>query len=140
VDVEQPTLLYQTLLEGGAEYVAERISGQPANAHLQRWTQGRECALERAFLQDSMGTDLSRWLYNGPGDDARRGDLGYWIGYRIAHAYVARAADTRSGIAANCWMSSPKRRSAAGSKWMATCVWSRRKHADAHAVMPASCR
>lgn len=99
VDVEQPTLLYQTLLEGGAEYVAERISGQPANAHLQRWTQGRECALERAFLQDSMGTDLSRWLYNGPGNDARRGDLGYWIGYRIAHAYVARAADTRSGVA-----------------------------------------
>lgn len=99
VDLEQPTLLYQTLLEGGAEYVAERISGQPANAHLQRWTQGRECALERAFLQDSMGTDLSRWLYNGPGDDARRGDLGYWIGYRIAHAYVARAADTRSGVA-----------------------------------------
>ena len=36
VDIEQPTLLYQTLLEGGAEYVAERISGQPANAHLQR--------------------------------------------------------------------------------------------------------
>lgn len=99
VEVEQPTLLYQTLLEGGAEYVAERISGQPANAHLQRWTQGRECALERAFLQDSMGTDLSRWLYNGPGDDARRGDLGYWIGYRIAHAYVARAPDTRNAIA-----------------------------------------
>lgn len=42
VEVEQPTLLYQTLVEGGAEYVGERISGQPSNAHLQRWTQGRE--------------------------------------------------------------------------------------------------
>ena len=42
VEVEQPTLLYQTLVEGGAEYVGERISGQPYNAHLQRWTQGRE--------------------------------------------------------------------------------------------------
>ncbi|TGV30918.1 hypothetical protein, partial [Mesorhizobium sp. M8A.F.Ca.ET.142.01.1.1] len=63
LEVEQPTLLYQTLLEGGAEYVGELISGQTANAHLHRWAQGRECALERAFVQDSRGTDLSQWLY-----------------------------------------------------------------------------
>ncbi|MBA0448032.1 lytic murein transglycosylase [Stenotrophomonas maltophilia] len=98
-EVAQPTLLYQTLLEGGAEYVAELISGQPANAHLRRWTQGRECALELQFAQDSTGTDLSQWLYNGPGDEVRRGDLGYWIGYLIAAAYVARAADRRRAIA-----------------------------------------
>ncbi|KRG51338.1 lytic murein transglycosylase [Stenotrophomonas beteli] len=98
-EVAQPTLLYQTLLEGGAEYVAELISGQPANAHLRRWTQGRECALERQFALDSAGTDLSQWLYNGPGDETRRGDLGYWIGYRIAAGYVARAPDRRSAMA-----------------------------------------
>ncbi|WP_414613293.1 DUF2268 domain-containing putative Zn-dependent protease [Stenotrophomonas pavanii] len=98
-EVEQPTLLYQTLLEGGAEYVGELISGQTANAHLHRWAQGRECALERAFVQDSRGTDLSQWLYNGPGDDARRGDLGYWIGYRIARDYVSRAPDRSKAIA-----------------------------------------
>jgi uncharacterized protein YjaZ len=112
VDVEQPTLLYQTLLEGGAEYVAELISGQPANAHLRRWTQGRECALERAFVQDSMGTDLSKWLYNGPGDDARRGDLGYWIGYRIART-MFRARRQDAGPSPRCWMSARHRRSAA---------------------------
>lgn len=99
VDVAQPTLLYQTLLEGGAEYVGELISGQPANTHLHRWTQGRECALERAFVQDSAGTDHSQWLYNGPGDEARRGDLGYWIGYRIARDYVSRAPDRTKAIA-----------------------------------------
>lgn len=98
IDVAQPTLLYQTLLEGGAEYVGELISGQPANAHLRRWTQGRECALERAFVQDRAGTDLSKWLYNGPGDEARRGDLGYWIGYRIARDYVSRAPDRSRAI------------------------------------------
>lgn len=99
VDVAQPTLLYQTLLEGDAEYVGELISGQPANAHLRRWAQGRECALERAFVQDSGGTDLSKWLYNGPGDEARRGDLGYWVGYRIARSYVSRAPDRTRAIA-----------------------------------------
>lgn len=99
VEVGQPTLLYQALLEGGAEYVGEMISGQPANAHLRRWAQGRECVLERTFLQNSAGTDLSQWLYNGPGDEARRGDLGYWIGYRIARDYVSRAPDRTRAIA-----------------------------------------
>lgn len=46
-----------------------------------------------------MGTDLSKWLYNGLGDDTRRGDLGYWRGYRIAHAYIARAPDMHNAIA-----------------------------------------
>ncbi|GAB3065301.1 hypothetical protein GCM10027214_34660 [Stenotrophomonas tumulicola] len=99
VEVPEPTLLYQTLLEGGAEYVGELISGQVANAHLQAWAVGRECTLEKEFLADSEGTDLSRWLYNGPGDDVRRGDLGYWVGYRIARAYVLRAPDRNRAIA-----------------------------------------
>lgn len=64
-----------------------------------RCAHGRECALERAFVQDSRGTDLSQWLYNGPGDDARRGHLGYWIGYRIARDYVSRAPDRSKAIA-----------------------------------------
>lgn len=53
----------------------------------------------RAFVQDSRGTDLSQRLYNGPGDDGRRGDLGYWIGYRIARDYVSRASDRSKAIA-----------------------------------------
>ena len=98
VEVVEPTLLYQVLLEGGAEYVGELISGQVANVHLQDWTRGRECALGREFLADKDGTDLSRWLYNGPGDDERRGDLGYWIGHRIARAYVDAADDRQQAI------------------------------------------
>lgn len=98
VEVVEPTLLYQVLLEGGAEYVGELISGQVANAHLQDWAGGRECALGRGFMVEKDGTELSRWLYNGPGDDERRGDLGYWIGHRIARAYVDAADDRQQAI------------------------------------------
>lgn len=93
--VESPSssLLYQSLVEGGAELVAALASGEPANAHLRAWARGRECALDREFMADRGGSDIARWLYNGPGDDARRGDLGYWIGYRIARAYYERAGD-----------------------------------------------
>ncbi|WP_425604655.1 DUF2268 domain-containing putative Zn-dependent protease [Stenotrophomonas sepilia] len=121
-DVAQPTLLYQTLLEGGAEYVGELISGQPANAHLRRWTQGRECALERQFARDSAGTDLSQWLYNGAGDETRRGDLGYWIGYRIAADYVART-DDKAGAVATLLEVRPESAPAlfAASEWRPAC-------------------
>lgn len=98
VEVDAPTVLYQAWLEGGAEFVGELISGEVANAHLRDWTRGRECTLEREFFEDLDSTDLSPWFYNGPGDAARRGDLGYWVGHRIARAYYLAAADKQGAI------------------------------------------
>ncbi len=105
VDIEQPTLLYQTLLEGGAEYVAERSSGQPANAHLQRWTQGRECALERAFLQDSMGTDLQGGCTTVPAT-MRAAEISATGSATASPMPMLRARPTRAAASPNCWMSS----------------------------------
>lgn len=99
VEAEAPTLLYQVLLEGGAEFVGELISGQVANAHLHAWAHGRECAIEREFVASLDDRDWSRWLYNGPGDAERPGDLGYWVGYRIAAAWYGRAEDKQHAIA-----------------------------------------
>lgn len=96
---EDATLLYRVLLEGGAEFIAELTSGQVSNVHLQAWTRGKECEIEREFLAASPGTDVSQWLYNGVGDRQHPGDLGYWVGYRIASAHYARAADKQAAIA-----------------------------------------
>jgi hypothetical protein len=93
------TLLFQSLLEGGADLVAELTSGDTANAHLKRWTRGHECAIEQAFAKDALGTDLSHWLYNGVGTPDQPGDLGYWVGYRIAKAYYERATDKKKALA-----------------------------------------
>lgn len=93
------SLLFQSLVEGGAEFVGERISGQVANVQLQRWTSGHECDIERRFLAQAAGTDISSWLYNGAGTPDRPGDLGYWVGYRIASAYYAQARDKHQAIA-----------------------------------------
>ncbi|MCF7222244.1 serine hydrolase [Marilutibacter chinensis] len=91
-------LLYMALLEGGAELLGEIISGQVANVHLQRWTRGRECEIGREFVRDAGGADYSRWLYNGVGNEERPGDLGYWVGYRIAAAYHARSGDRHAAL------------------------------------------
>lgn len=93
------SLLFQSLVEGGAEFVGELISGQVANVQLQRWTRGHECGIERRFQAQADGADTSSWLYNGAGTSDKPGDLGYWVGYRIAKAYYAQAHDKRQAIA-----------------------------------------
>ena len=92
------TVLQVSLIEGVAELIAELTSGSISNIQLQRYAAGRELEIERAFLADANETDLSAWLYNGPGTPERPGDLGYWVGYRIAEHFYRRSPDKLAAI------------------------------------------
>ena len=92
------TVLEQSLVEGGAEFVAELTSGDASESYLQRWTEGRKREIGEAFLADVDGTDLGPWMYNGPGTPEKPGDLGYWVGYSIAKSYYIRSRDKRAAI------------------------------------------
>lgn len=95
----QPSLLEAALGEGVADFITELGAGRHGNAHLHAWAEPRAGALWREFSAAMHGSDYSGWLYDG--DQAgpeRPADLGYWMGYRIARAYYARAADKRKAI------------------------------------------
>jgi hypothetical protein len=111
------TVLKQSLVEGGAELVAELISGQVSNIHLQRWTKGREHEIDEQFLAEQDSKDLSHWLYKGPGTPEAPGDLGYWVGYRIAKAYYLKASDKRLALKTLLELKDPKA-ILADSGWM----------------------
>jgi hypothetical protein len=51
-DAGPDTVLKQSLVEGGAELIAELTSGEASESHLQRWTKGREREIGEAFLAD----------------------------------------------------------------------------------------
>jgi uncharacterized protein YjaZ len=88
------TLLDQSLIEGSADFVDERVSGSRLNKRIHAWALPRESALWSEFVAVMNGTDISRWLYNqGSATADRPGDLGYFIGYRIAQAYYDKATD-----------------------------------------------
>ncbi|HZH43069.1 MAG TPA: DUF2268 domain-containing putative Zn-dependent protease [Lysobacter sp.] len=97
-DSPSPTVLEASLREGVAELVAELISGRISNHHLPEWTRGRERELGEAFLRDRHRRDLQAWLYNGRGTREAPGDLGYWVGWRIARRYYHQAADKRAAL------------------------------------------
>ncbi|WP_420136243.1 DUF2268 domain-containing putative Zn-dependent protease [Sphingomonas sp.] len=102
------SVLKQSLLEGVAELIAELGSGQVSNVQLQRWTRGHEQEIDWRFMVDADKTDLSDWLYNGPGSPEHPGDLGYWVGYRIAKAYYGKAKDKRAALRDLLEMKDPK--------------------------------
>lgn len=89
--VMNPNLLVQALREGGADFVAEQVTGRNINAHVHAWAAPREAALWAEFKAAMHGSDFSRWFGNDSPE--RPADTGYYIGYKIAEAHYHRSAD-----------------------------------------------
>lgn len=107
-DSDDTTVLKQSLIEGVAELVAELTSGQVSNIHLQKWVAGHSREIGQRFLSDANNRVISNWLYNGVGTPDRPGDLGYWVGYKIAKAYYDKAVDKRAAIRTLLDLKDPK--------------------------------
>lgn len=106
VDDDHPTVLEGSLIEGIAEFTSELIAGKVSNASYAARTHGREREIETAFVADEDKTDLSNWLYNTTPE--KPGDLGYWVGYRIAKSYYQHAADKQLAVKEILEMTDPK--------------------------------
>ncbi|MEQ7874312.1 lytic murein transglycosylase [Sphingomonas sp. ASV193] len=103
---DHPTVLFASLIEGGAEFVGSLISGDVGNWQLKRWTKGHEATIEHSFAADETSTNTDPWVWAGPGTREHPGDLGYWVGERIVRCYYDRARDKRRAIAAIITISS----------------------------------
>src|SRR5207237_4405745 len=99
------TLLRHALGEGIADFLSELAVG-PWAANTPRQIYGRahehdvwvDFQDEMAIASDSL---IRTWMYNGmvpPDKNHGAVDIGYWVGYRIAAAYYARAADKRAAV------------------------------------------
>lgn len=93
----QPPLLLAVLVEGGADFLAELVTGGDVNQHVHEWAAPREAQLWAEFQPSFNKTDYSGWLYGG-GKPDRPADIGYYIGYRITQAYYNRASDKVAAI------------------------------------------
>ena len=93
------TLLAKALSEGGADFVGELSAGRATYRRKYAVWQARELEFWTEFKRDMQGTDERRWLYNqGSATTEWPGDLGYFMGYRIAQAYYAKATDKPTAL------------------------------------------
>jgi hypothetical protein len=95
-NTENLTVLERSLVEGVAEFLGERIAGGVSNVAVFASAAGREREIESRFAADIDKTELGDWFDNTTAQDV--GQLGYWVGYRIARAYYQQARDKRAAI------------------------------------------
>lgn len=106
-------LLNQALREGVADYLASLVTGEVPDLDRDAWAHQRESWLWQAFQRDrqAMQADSAsqrdpmassrfrRWFANyGSAPEGWPYEAGYWVGMRIAEAYVAHAQDKHAAI------------------------------------------
>ena len=79
-------------------FIGELISGDHINKVAFEYGEKHEAALKIEFLNSINNEDYTDWLYGTSGKDDRPNDLGYWIGYKITHAYFEKAIDKKQAI------------------------------------------
>ena len=91
------TVLAQALREGGADFVAELVTGRNINDHVHAWANPREHEVWQEFQGAMHGREFGRW-FGSSGEAGRPPDLGYYVGHRIAKALYDRSPDKRRAI------------------------------------------
>lgn len=108
-------LLQAALREGTADYLTYLVTGRVPNPERHAWAETREQWIWEQFTSDAeiIRADVNptggpgkraqsafqRWFANaGNPPPGWPDELGYWVGMRIAEAYVEAAADRRSAI------------------------------------------
>lgn len=95
-------LVTRVLHEGVPDFVVYDLLRRPAGDAHHVFGAAHECAVWREFeadLADGGRGRIDRWLYNAHlATPERPGDLGYFVGRRIAAAYYAQAEDKTSAL------------------------------------------
>ena len=91
-------LLKWCLLEGGADFIGELISGESVNKFEYKYGEQNLDKLCQEFVTRLKNPDYQDWLYGTSKKDDRPNDLGYWIGYKITESYFNKQKDKQKAI------------------------------------------
>ncbi|MCS3800667.1 DUF2268 domain-containing putative Zn-dependent protease [Niastella sp. OAS944] len=91
-------LLWQVLKEGICDFIGEMVAGKQINSVAHEYGDKHEKELWSELRSNLCSSDMSKWLYNGQSAKDKPGDLGYYMGYRIAKAYYEQATNKRQAI------------------------------------------
>ena len=92
------TLLQQAIDEGSADFISQLIAGSHINEKFYIYGNAHEKELWVEFRKGMLGTDTSKWLYQGDKAKERPADLGYFVGYKICEAYYRKATDKKQAV------------------------------------------
>lgn len=91
-------LLKWCLMEGGADFIGELISGESINSFSYKYGAQHKDKLCEEFVSRLKKSDYLDWLYRTTKKDDRPNDLGYWMGYKIIESYFNKQKDKQKAI------------------------------------------
>lgn len=91
-------LLSQCVLEGVAEFVAEKALGVASPNPPIAYGKANDSALKAVFVKSMFSPHSSYWLYSNRANPFGMRDLGYYMGYAICESYYNRAANKQAAI------------------------------------------
>lgn len=87
------TLLDKAVTEGVADFVTDIVLGKFFNQFIHDYGNPREKELWEEFELEMNGNQHNNWLYNFGSSTDRPGDLGYYIGYKVAEYFYDQQQD-----------------------------------------------
>ncbi|MFT3796639.1 hypothetical protein [Flavobacterium sp.] len=92
------SLLAQCLIEGVAEYVAEKaLEVKSPNPQI-AYGKMNDAKLQSAFAREMFSSDFGLWLWGAEPDQFGMRDLGYYIGYAISEKYYNKSTDKIAAV------------------------------------------
>jgi uncharacterized protein YjaZ len=88
-------LLYRTMREGSADFIAELVSG---NEKINEYGDKNENQIWTNFKNELCNENSNNWLYNYSTVKDKPADLGYFVGYKIAKEYYNNTADKKQAV------------------------------------------
>ncbi len=99
-------LLYRTIREGSADFIAELVSG---NEKTNEYGDKNEKQIWTDFKNEICNENSNNWLYNHSTVKGKPADLGYFVGYKIANEYYKNASDKKQAVNDIIGMTNPLR-------------------------------
>jgi hypothetical protein len=91
-------LLGQCVLEGVAEFLAEKATGKSSNLPALKYGKTNKIHVEEVFTSEMFNASNGFWLYSNLENEFKVRDLGYYVGYAICEAYYNKSSNKAKAI------------------------------------------
>jgi hypothetical protein len=92
------SLLGQCLLEGVAEFIAEKATGKQSKLPALAYGKANKKRIAAIFGSQIFNTSNGYWLYSDSENEFKMRDLGYYVGYAICERYYDEAPNKMQSI------------------------------------------
>lgn len=91
-------LLYSVMSEGFCDFIGELTSGSQINLVAREYGDKHEKELWQQLKNELCNNSAKNWIYNYSTVKDKPGDLGYYMGYKIAEEYYKNATDKKQAV------------------------------------------